>query len=173
MFVIPSSIENQVLYVRPFHPAKNTDIQALELLLYYFIATELGTSNYIQRHFDWADNALFLDEIPHISNGDLCQIFLGAKDIIVDAKRVRRYLENHGVKVGEGVWWDENGGHGDGLSGESKDRVVSFVGTGHVGGWEGIVGARPRADEKRRVRREYVEASDSDRTCVNEERKDI
>lgn len=91
----------------------------------------------------------------------------------MDAKRVRRYLENHGVKVGEGVWWDENGGHGDGLSGESKDRVVNFVGTGHVGGWEGIVGAGQRADARRKARGEIMEASDSDRTCVEEGRKDI
>jgi len=68
-------------------------LQALELLLYYFIAAEVGTANYIQRNFDWAENTLFADEIPNLLDSHKTAFFLGAQDIIIDARRVRRYLE--------------------------------------------------------------------------------
>jgi hypothetical protein len=38
--------------------------------------------------------------------------------------------------VGNGIHWDANAGHGDGLSGEARDRVVKFVGTGSTQGWK-------------------------------------
>ncbi|GFZ43636.1 hypothetical protein JCM24511_01356 [Saitozyma sp. JCM 24511] len=107
---------------------------ALELLLFYFIASEVGIANYIQRHFDWADNTLFFDEIPHGTDPDRTAFFIGGKDIILDASRVRRYLERHGVT--SGLHWDPEAGHGDGLAGEARDRVVMFVGTGRTRGWQ-------------------------------------
>nr|WVH01958.1 uracil phosphoribosyltransferase [Naematelia aurantialba] len=106
---------------------------ALELLLYYFISTEIGIAHYIQRHFDWADNTLFLDEIPNATDPSKTAFFLGGRDIIVDARRVRRYLEAHGVKTG--LHWDANAGHGDGLAGAARDRVVMYVGTGTTDNW--------------------------------------
>lgn len=39
--------------------------------------------------------------------------------------------------MSSGLHWDANAGHGDGLSGESRDRVVMFVGTGNTRGWQG------------------------------------
>lgn len=108
---------------------------ALELLLYYFIASEIGIANYIQRHFDWADNTLFFDEIPNATDPSKTAFFLGGKDIILDADRVRRYLQNHGVK--SGLHWSENGGHGDSLKGDGRDRAVMFIGTGSTQGWQG------------------------------------
>ncbi|OCF35143.1 hypothetical protein I316_03185 [Kwoniella heveanensis BCC8398] len=111
---------------------------ALELLLYYFIASEVGIANYIQRYFDWADNTLFFDEIPNATDPSKTAFFLGAQDIIIDAARVRRYLERHGVTTG--IHWDPLGGHGDGLAGSSRDRVVMFAGTGSTRGWEKWLG---------------------------------
>ncbi|WWC92942.1 uncharacterized protein L201_007905 [Kwoniella dendrophila CBS 6074] len=107
---------------------------ALELLLYYFIASEVGIANYIQRYFDWADNTLFFDEIPDALDYKKTAFFLGEKDIIIDAPRVRRYLEKHGVT--NGIHWDPLGGHGDGLNGSARDRVIMFAGTGSTNGWQ-------------------------------------
>lgn len=83
--------------------------------MYYFIASEVGIANYIQRvslcalprpariscamlhtdsqHFDWADNNLFVDEIPALTDSARTAFFFGGKDIIIDASRARRYLE--------------------------------------------------------------------------------
>ncbi|RXK38174.1 hypothetical protein M231_04548 [Tremella mesenterica] len=108
---------------------------AMELLLQYFVASEAGIANYIQRHFDWAENTLFIDEIPHAGDPTKTAFFLGGKDMIIDAMRVRKYLERNGIK--EGLHWDPQGGHGDGLVGEARDRVVMFTGTGSTMGWEG------------------------------------
>lgn len=107
---------------------------ALEVLLYYFVASEPGIANYIQRHFNWCDNTLFFDDIPNATDKSKTAFFIGGKDIIIDAARTRRYLERNGVK--KGLHWDANGGHGDGLLGDSRDRVVMFVGTGNTRGWE-------------------------------------
>lgn len=46
-----------------------------------------------------------------------------------------RTLTPDGVTTG--LHWDEDAGHGDGLLGESRDRVVMYVGTGSTRGWEG------------------------------------
>jgi hypothetical protein len=130
--------------------------------LYYFIATEVGIANYIQRvsarctasgqrlirqHFDWAENNLFVDEISGAKDSSRMAVFLGAQDIIIDAPRARRYLERRGWScrvcyfctdhidgVKGGLHWNEKGGHGDGLSGDSLDRVIKFVSTGSVSG---------------------------------------
>lgn len=37
------------------------------------------------QHFDWADNTLFFDEIPHGTDPDRTAFFIGGKDIILDA----------------------------------------------------------------------------------------
>jgi hypothetical protein len=67
--------------------------KAIELALYYFVASEVGIANYIQRHFNWCDNTLFVEEIPNAREATRSAFFLGGQDIIVDAERVRRYLE--------------------------------------------------------------------------------
>lgn len=109
--------------------------EALELLLEYFVATEVGIANYIQRNFSWCDNTLFIEEIPNATDPTRTAFFIGGQDIIIDAGRTRRYLERNGVR--DGLHWDADGGHGDGLIGPSRDRVVMYVGTGSTSGWEG------------------------------------
>ncbi|WVQ79387.1 hypothetical protein IAT38_001484 [Cryptococcus sp. DSM 104549] len=115
---------------------------ALELLLYYFIASEVGIANYIQRNFDWTENTLFFNEIPNATDPSKTAFFLGGHDIIIDAARVRKYLERHGVTTG--LHWDPLAGHGDGLAGASRDRVVMYVGTGSTRGWQSWLGSGRR-----------------------------
>lgn len=38
-----------------------------------------------------------------------------------------------------GLHWDAKAGHGDGLSGDSRNRVVMFAGTGSTRGWRGWI----------------------------------
>ncbi|KAL0250013.1 hypothetical protein I308_103316 [Cryptococcus tetragattii IND107] len=114
---------------------------ALELLLYYFIAAEVGIANYIQRNFDWTENTLFIEEIPHATDPKKTAFFLGGQDMIIDAARVRKYLERHGVT--SGLHWDATAGHGDGLIGQARDRVVMFVGTGTTK-WQNWLGTGRR-----------------------------
>jgi len=35
-----------------------------------------------------------------------------------------------------GLHWDARAGHGDGLMGDARDRVVMYVGTGSTKGWQ-------------------------------------
>lgn len=71
--------------------------------------------------------------------------FFGGHDIIIDAARARRYLERRELRsrptsrvpltsdgVADGLHWDERGGHGDGLAGESLSAVMTYVATGSV-----------------------------------------
>ena len=50
----------------------------------------------------------------------------------------------------DGLHWDAKAGHGDGLSGAARDRVVMFAGTGSTTGWEGWL-ARGRRTHMREV----------------------
>ncbi|KAI0796702.1 hypothetical protein C8Q75DRAFT_710801 [Abortiporus biennis] len=85
----------------------------LELLMKYFVGTELGVANFLQRHFDWSSNSLWFDEIPNARNPAKTMFFLGGNDAIVDAQRVKRYLTSHGIR--KGLWFDPNGRHGQAL----------------------------------------------------------
>lgn len=129
--------------------------KAIELALYYFVASEVGIANYIQRHFNWSDNTLFIEEIPNAHDATRTAFFLAGKDVIVDAERLRRYLESresdlHGKiilmadGVRRGLHWDAAGGHGDGLLGEVRDRIIMYISTGSTCGWQD----RPRSDRR-------------------------
>ncbi|KAG8975875.1 hypothetical protein FRB90_009386, partial [Tulasnella sp. 427] len=85
-------------------------INAIHLIMKYFAATEPGIALAVQRHFDWAANALWFEEIPRPRDPYYTSYFLGGKDAVIDANRVRRYLVNHGVS--ENLHWDPNGHHG-------------------------------------------------------------
>ena len=97
------------------------------------------------QHFDWADNCLFVDQIPSARDPSRTAFFFGAKDIIIDASRARKYLEkrrrtlsNENLTIdglGANIRWDEEAGHGDGLSGDSLDRVINYIATGSIQGW--------------------------------------
>jgi hypothetical protein len=57
--------------------------QGLELAMRYFIGSEVGIANLVQRHFDWAANTLWYDEIPNARDERKTKIILGGKDDIV------------------------------------------------------------------------------------------
>jgi hypothetical protein len=52
----------------------------------YFVSTELGVANLMQRHFDWASNALWYDEIPNARDASKTLFIMGGKDRIVNAE---------------------------------------------------------------------------------------
>ncbi|GJE84212.1 alpha/beta hydrolase [Phanerochaete sordida] len=85
----------------------------LELVMKYFVGMELGVANFLQRHFDWSANALWYEQIPNARDPSKTMFFLGGKDAIVDASRVKRYLTSHGIR--KGLWYDPNGRHGQAL----------------------------------------------------------
>ncbi|EGF98379.1 uncharacterized protein MELLADRAFT_123536 [Melampsora larici-populina 98AG31] len=87
-----------------------------ERLLRYFVATELGIAKYLHRHFDWAANILWVDEIPNFQDPKKCKVFLAGKDVILNPMRIRRYLTESGMaenqyvndtKGGLTVVWDD------------------------------------------------------------------
>ena len=61
-------------------------MQALQLLMYYFVGSELGVTNVLQRHFDWASNSLYYEEIPHARDPARTTFFLGGQDAILSAE---------------------------------------------------------------------------------------
>ncbi|KAG5650588.1 hypothetical protein H0H81_011727 [Sphagnurus paluster] len=82
----------------------------IELLMRYFVATEVGVTNLVQRHFDWASNTLYFEEIPNACDPSKSLFLLGGEDSIVHSERVKRYLTSHGVK--QGLCYDPQGLHG-------------------------------------------------------------
>ncbi len=52
----------------------------------YFVSTELGVANLMQRQFDWHSNALWYDEIPNARDVTKTLFVLGGKDSIVKAQ---------------------------------------------------------------------------------------
>ncbi|KAH9951617.1 hypothetical protein B0H21DRAFT_874266 [Amylocystis lapponica] len=85
----------------------------LELIIKYFVGSELGTVNFLQRHFDWCSNSLWYEEIPSARDPSKTMFFLGGKDNIISAERVKRYLTSHGVR--KGLWYDPHGRHGQAM----------------------------------------------------------
>lgn len=58
----------------------------MELLIRYYVGTELGAANLIQRHFDWISNTLWVEEIPNARDPSRSLFLLGGKDCIVNAE---------------------------------------------------------------------------------------
>lgn len=87
----------------------------LGLLMRYFVGTELGIANTIQRHFNWAENTLWIEEIPDARNPTSAKFHLGGHDSIVASARVRQYLLAHGAHDGDGVVWNPTGMHGEAI----------------------------------------------------------
>ncbi|KAI0034072.1 hypothetical protein K488DRAFT_77450 [Vararia minispora EC-137] len=100
---------------------------ALELLMYYFVGSELGVTNVLQRHFDWSSNSLYYEEIPNARDPMCTRFFLGGKDAILSAERVRKYLSSHGVR--KGMAYDPDGHHGSALLGRSAgfEELVQWL----------------------------------------------
>jgi hypothetical protein len=51
----------------------------------YFVGTELGVANLLQRHFDWSSNSLWYEEIPNARDTAKTFFVLGGKDDIIRA----------------------------------------------------------------------------------------
>lgn len=84
-----SSIDHAPTYVDPqsLHNPVSTDhiYQGLDLIIKYFVGTELGVANFLQRHFDWSENCLWYEQIPKARDPTRTMFFLGGKDSIIDA----------------------------------------------------------------------------------------
>jgi pimeloyl-ACP methyl ester carboxylesterase len=117
------SWEGDVCYNFIYRPCKT----GIELVMRYFVGTELGVANLLQRHFDWSSNALWYEEIPHARDPTRTLFLLGGKDDIVNAERVQRYLRSHGVR--KGLWLDPNGRHGQALisGGAGHTKILSWL----------------------------------------------
>jgi pimeloyl-ACP methyl ester carboxylesterase len=103
------SWEGDVCYNFIYRPCRT----GMEILMKYFVGAEIGVANLLQRHFDWASNSLFFEEIPNARDPSRTLFVLGGKDAILNAARVKRYLTSHGVK--KGILYDHNGAHGQAL----------------------------------------------------------
>ncbi|KAF8551453.1 hypothetical protein OG21DRAFT_1478115 [Imleria badia] len=99
----------------------------LDLLMRYFVGTELGIANTIQRHFDWSSNSLWFEEIPNPRDPQKTLVVLGGKDVILNAERIRRYLGSHGVR--KGICFDPNGSHGQPFvaGGPAHSAIMSWL----------------------------------------------
>jgi len=95
-----------------------TPTNAIQLLMRYFVGTELGIANTIQRHFDWSANTLWAEDIPRRTDPHAAAFFLGGRDAIVDSERVRKYLHDHGVRAG--LTFIPDGRHGQALLARSE-----------------------------------------------------
>ncbi|KAF9478994.1 hypothetical protein BDN70DRAFT_807742 [Pholiota conissans] len=103
------SWEGDVCYDFLYQPC----VTGMELLIRYFVATELGVANLLHRHFCWTSNSLWFEEIPNARDPHKNLFVLGGKDVIVNAERVKRYLTSHGVR--ENLFCDPEGQHGQAL----------------------------------------------------------
>ncbi|KDQ56378.1 hypothetical protein JAAARDRAFT_36545 [Jaapia argillacea MUCL 33604] len=99
----------------------------IELIMRYFVGSELGVANLLQRHFDWTSNSLWYEEIPNARDPNKTMFLLGGKDAIVDAERVKRYLTSHGIR--KGLWFDPDGRHGQALlvGGDGHSEILRWL----------------------------------------------
>jgi len=117
------SWEGDVCYNFVYKPC----VTGFELIIRYFVGTELGVANLLQRHFDWLNNTLWFEEIPNACDPRRTLYVMGGKDNIVDSERIRRYLLSHGVR--KGLIFDPNGWHGESLitGGEGMRKVIEWI----------------------------------------------
>jgi len=117
------SWEGDVCYNFVYKPCTT----GVELIIRYFVGTELGVANLLQRHFDWLSNALWFEEIPNACDPQCALYVMGGKDSIVDSERVKRYLLSHGVR--KGLVFDPNGRHGQALiaGAEGMRKVIEWI----------------------------------------------
>jgi hypothetical protein len=95
-----------------------------------------SVANLMQRHFDWASNALWCEDIAHLKDPKRAMFCIGGKDAIINAEvgpsalpfrhlmnpasqRVKRYLTSHGVR--EGLRFCADGHHGEALLNGSEE----------------------------------------------------
>ncbi|KAK0453537.1 hypothetical protein EV421DRAFT_1764822 [Armillaria borealis] len=99
----------------------------IDLIMRYFVGTEIGVANLLQRQYDWSSNALWYEEIPNARDYNKTFFVLGGNDVIVKAQRVTRYLTSHGIK--KNLYLDPKGHHGEPflINGESHDKIISWL----------------------------------------------
>ncbi|GAA5925007.1 uncharacterized protein JCM15063_005790 [Sporobolomyces koalae] len=78
------------LYSKPKTP--------IEYLMRYFVSRELGIAVMLSRTFEWTSNLLFPCEIPNVSDPSKSAVFLASNDSILNAERVKTYLERNGFQ---------------------------------------------------------------------------
>lgn len=54
--------------------------------MWYFVGSELGVSNLLQRHFCWTSNSLWFEEIPNGTDRSKTLFIMGGKDDIVHSE---------------------------------------------------------------------------------------
>jgi len=111
------SWEGDACYNFLYRPCKT----GIDLLVRYFVGTELGVANLLRRHFDWSSNALWYEEIPNARDPAKTFFLLGGRDDIINAERVKKYLTSHGVR--KGIWFDPTGLHGQALLSKSAGHT--------------------------------------------------
>lgn len=98
-----------------------------EMLMHYFICSEIGVANFLRRHFDWSANSLWYEEIPHAKDPSRSMFVLGGEDFIVNSDRVVRYLKSHGVR--KGLLYTPEHTHGQALVNGSEvfNQIMDWV----------------------------------------------
>lgn len=82
---------------------------ANEHQLYYFASTDMMVAHTLARHFFWAQNILWKEDL----RGRDVTVSLGGRDLIVDTQTVGKYLNNADLKGEDHSWKDsEWKGHG-------------------------------------------------------------
>ncbi|KAF5344126.1 hypothetical protein D9758_008873 [Tetrapyrgos nigripes] len=104
-----------------------TPTTGVELLVRYFVGSELGVANLMHKHFDWSSNALWYEDIPNARDPSKTIFLLGAKDGLIRTERVLKYLRSHGVR--KGIWCDPEGLHGQALlpGGEGIKLILEWL----------------------------------------------
>lgn len=82
----------------------------IEYMLRYFVAREVGTANVLTRNFEWSENSLFLECLPHRTDPNRTRVYLAGWDTVVDAPALLRFLRRHGM--GPVVEYAERAHHG-------------------------------------------------------------
>ncbi|KAI0005030.1 hypothetical protein BJV74DRAFT_806468 [Russula compacta] len=88
----------------------NPATTGLQLIMNYFVSTEMGIANLLQRQFDWTANTLFFEEIPHARDPSRNKFIVANDDVVLCAQRIKRYLVSHGVR--KGLYYNSAGQHG-------------------------------------------------------------
>jgi hypothetical protein len=65
----------------------------MELIMRYFVATELGICNLLRKHYCWTSNSLWFEEIPNATDPTKTLFLLGGKDIILNPE-VKSFRES-------------------------------------------------------------------------------
>ena len=60
--------------------------KGMQLVMRYFVASELGICNLLRKHYCWTSNSLWFEEIPNATDSTKTLFLLGGKDDILNAE---------------------------------------------------------------------------------------